>query len=264
MNRGEKNKYATIIEKVFLDRYKEGLVEVPFTRADLLAAGAELGISNIGDVVYSIRYRTQLPESVLATQPRNKEWIIEGAGRSRYVFRLVKTQRIQPNPNLAKTKVPDATPEIISEYALTDEQALLAKVRYNRLVDLFLGLAAYSLQNHLRTNVREIGQIEIDEIYVGIDKYGCQYILPLQAKGGKDRHSVVQIRQDIKYCRHKFPSLICRALSAQFIENDLIALFELKMVSDQIEIVEERHYQLVPIKEITASDLKEYSRNARA
>ncbi len=67
-------------------------------------------------------------------------------------------------------KIPDATPEIVSAYALSDEQALLAKVRYNRLLDIFLGVATYSLQNHLRTTVTGLGQAEIDEIYVAIDR----------------------------------------------------------------------------------------------
>ena len=47
---------------------------------------------------------------------------------------------------------------------LRDGPALLAKVRYNRLVDIFIGITCYSLQNHLRTTVRSIGQVEIDEI----------------------------------------------------------------------------------------------------
>ena len=63
--------------------------------------------------------------------------------------------------------IPDGTPEIIRGYALDDEQALLAIVRYNRLIDIFLSLTTYSLQNHLRTTVLNIGQIEIDELYIG-------------------------------------------------------------------------------------------------
>lgn len=82
--------------------------------------------------------------------------------------------------------IPDATPEIIRAYAMDDEQALLAILRYNRLIDTFLGLTTYSLQNHLRTTVKKIGQIEIDELYVGMDKRGCHYVIPVQAKGGKD------------------------------------------------------------------------------
>lgn len=82
---------------------------------------------------------------------------------------------------MATIRIPDSTPEIISAYALDDEQALLAKVRYNRLIDIFLGLTTFSLQNHLRTTVKSIGQIEIDELYVGIDKFGCHYVIPVGA-----------------------------------------------------------------------------------
>jgi hypothetical protein len=52
---------------------------------------------------------------------------------------------------LAETKVPDSTPGLISLYALNDEQALLARLRYNRLIDIFTGISCYSLQSHLRT-----------------------------------------------------------------------------------------------------------------
>ena len=52
---------------------------------------------------------------------------------------------------LATTKIPDGTPSIVRKYSISDEQALLAIVRYNRLIDIFLGVTCYSLQNHLRT-----------------------------------------------------------------------------------------------------------------
>ena len=65
--------------------------------------------------------------------------------------------RIKPREDLITISIPDATPELIRVYALDDEQALLAIVRYNRLIDTFLGLTTYSLQNHLRTTVKRIG-----------------------------------------------------------------------------------------------------------
>jgi hypothetical protein len=74
---------------------------------------------------------------------------------------------------MAETKVPDSTPGVIAMYALSDEQALLAKLRYNRLIDIFTGVACYSLQSHLRTSVRTLGQVETDEIYIGLDKRGA-------------------------------------------------------------------------------------------
>ena len=130
------------------------------------------------------------------------------------------------------TKVPDATPGIVARYALTDEQALLAKLRYNRLVDVFTGVTCYSIQNHLRTTVRSIGQIETDEIYVGVDRRGAHFILPVQAKGRADQIGVVQIEQDLALCDEQFPNLIARPIAAQFMDDDGIALFEFARDSD--------------------------------
>lgn len=260
------SRYKALIEKIFFGRFKKGVGEIEFEREDLPRAAKALGIQlpkNLGDVVYSIRYRTPMPSRVLSTQPKGMEWVIEGLGRSRYVFRLVKINRVIPNPGLVVIKVPDATPEIISAYALSDEQALLAKVRYNRLVDVFLGIATYSLQNHLRTTVQGIGQIEIDEIYVGLDSRGRQYVLPMQAKGGSDQLSVVQAKQDIACCAEKFPDLICRSISAQFMAEDLIAMFELTQEDGEVRVVDEKHYRLVSSDQISSVDLKSYGKSTR-
>lgn len=259
------NRYRQIVEKIFFDGYQDGTEEIPFLRTDIEQAAIELGVAlpkNIGDVVYSIRYRSEMPASIIATQPENMEWVIEGAGRSKYIFRLMPFSRIFPNPNLVTIKIPDATPEIINAYALSDEQALLAKVRYNRLIDVFLGIAAYSLQNHLRTTVKGIGQIEIDEIYVGIDHEGRQFVVPVQAKGGSDKLAAIQMRQDILCCQQKFPNLVCRSVSTQFMADDLIAIFELTLEDDAIKIVKESHYKLVQHTQISEREIQRY--NARS
>lgn len=256
------NRYKALIERIFLDRFQNGADEVLFSRDDIPEAAAVLGIDlpkNLGDVVYALRFRVPMPEKVTATQPEGLEWTIEGVGRAKYAFRLSKVSRILPNPNLVTIKVPDATPEIIGHYALSDEQALLAKVRYNRLIDVFLGMAAYSLQSHLRTSVKGIGQIEIDEVYVGVDRRGRQYIVPVQAKGGSDRLSPVQSKQDIACCAEKFPRLICRAISTQFVEHNLIAIFELTVEDGEVRIVDEAHYRLVPANKISKADLAGYA-----
>jgi hypothetical protein len=165
-----------------------------------------------------------------------------------------------PRPDLVAIKIPDATPEIIASYALSDEQALLAKVRYNRLIDIFLGIATYSLQNHLRTTVNGIGQIEVDEIYVGVNRNGQQFVIPVQAKGGTDQLGVTQTRQDMACCLEKFPKLNCRPVSAQFMADDVIALFELTLEGEDVKVVEEKHYRLVPADEIGEQDLKAYAK----
>ncbi|MDX9972324.1 MAG: endonuclease [FCB group bacterium] len=257
------NRYACLIERVFLDKYKRGMQEVLFHREDLAKAAATMNVvlpKNVGDVIYSMRYRTALPDAIKRTQPAGKEWIIEGKGKSEYAFRLVVATRIAPNPSMAAIKIPDATPEIVGAYALSDEQALLAKVRYNRLIDIFLGVTAYSLQNHLRTHIKEVGQVEIDEIYVAVDSRGRQYVIPVQAKGGNDRLSGVQTNQDLVCCQKKFPQLICRSVSAQFVSSNLIALFEVTTTNGEIQILEERHYSLVPADQISLEELKIYNR----
>ncbi len=255
------NRYSAIIEKLFFSKYKKGMREVPFEREEMEKFAAKLKVElpkNLGDLVYSFRYRALLPAAITSLAGEQEVWIIRPTGRSRYSFALVKDTPILPNEHMAVTKVPDATPGIVAKYAFNDEQALLAKVRYNRLVDIFSGVTCYSLQNHLRTTVPEMGQVETDEIYVGVDKKGAHYVFPVQAKGGKDKLSIVQIEQDFAVCATKFPLLVCRPIAAQFMEEGVIALFEFEAGENGVTISSEKHYKLVSPKEVTDADLETY------
>ncbi len=255
------NRYQKLLEHIFFSKYKDGASEVVFEREELEHAAKELGIKlpkNLGDVIYSFRYRTALPLSIREKAPEGNEWIIRPSGRSRYCFVATTVDQILPREMLSETKVPDATPGIVAMYALGDEQALLAKLRYNRLIDIFTGLTCYSLQNHLRTTVTGKGQVETDEIYVGVDRRGAQYVIPLQAKGGNDKIGIVQIEQDIALCKEKFPSLICRPIAAQFMDENLIALFEFEETADKVGLYKEIHYRLVPPDDMTPQDLEAY------
>lgn len=230
-------------------------------RDDIVLFASKLNIvlpKNLGDVIYSFRYRISLPSSILAEAPEGETWIIRPAGQSKYRFVLVTDLPLLPNPNLALTKVPDATPGIIAKYAFNDEQAVLARIRYNRLIDIFLGITSYSLQNHLRTSVTGLGQVETDEVYVGVDKRGVHYVVPVQAKGGNDRLSRVQIEQDFALCADKLPTLICRPVGAQIARDDLIVLFEFVQQGDEIRVATEKHYKLVSPEEVTEEDLVRY------
>jgi hypothetical protein len=257
------SRYARIIEAVFKRYWKEGVSEFSFEREELKQVCRELHIEvpkNIGDVIYTFRYRRALPPSILATQPADRGWLILGHGDARYRFRLNRLTHIRPTNGLLVRKIPDATPEIISRYALTDEQALLAKVRYNRLIDIFLGIAAYSLQNHLRTKILNYGQIEIDELYVGLDSKGAQYIVPVQAKGGTDVLGAIQTIQDVTFCQtvDRYSNCTARAVSAQFLADDTIALFETTFDGDEVSIMQEKHYRLTESENITDADLTQY------
>lgn len=254
-------RYGLIIEQIFLSKHKRGARQIDFEREDIARAADDLSIGlpkNLGDVVYSFRYRSEFPESIRSRTPKGKAWIIRPAGAAKYRFVLIEDRPLLPNGSLTTTKVPDATPGLITKYALSDEQALLARVRYNRLLDIFTGVACYSLQNHLRTTASGLGQVETDEIYVGIDKKGIHYVFPVQAKGGIDKLNVVQIEQDIAVCRDKFPALICCPIGAQSMGAEVIVLFEFEEDAKGIGVASERHYRLVPPEEVSDKDLESY------
>jgi hypothetical protein len=255
------NRYTRIVERIFLQKFEAGAVEVEFTRDDITRCARELEINlpkNLGDVIYSFRYRTLLPEAIRHHAPDGLEWVIRPIGQAKYKFALAKMPRIVPAELLAETKIPDATPGVISLYAFNDEQGLLAKLRYNRLIDIFTGVTCYSLQNHLRTTVPNIGQVETDEVYIGLDQRGAQYVFPVQAKGGTDQLGIVQIEQDFALCSAKFPQLICIPIAAQFIGANLIALFAFEESEDGVVISNEKHYRLVSPEQMTEEDLINY------
>ena len=257
------NRYQAILVKIFSNHGGGNKKDFLFERDEITTVASQLKIQlpkNIGDVLYSQRYRAEWPEGIKSAIPKGHDLVILPAGKSRYRFNLVRgSRRVIPRLDAAVIKVPDATPEIIAAYAQSDEQAVLARVRYNRLIDVFLGITAYSLQNHFRTSVKDMGQIEIDELYVGVNREGQQFIVPVQAKGGSDQLSVIQAIQDIACCREKFPQLTCRPVSAQFMADGVIAMFELREEEDGVpRVAEERHYDLVPFDKIEGSDLDRY------
>ena len=255
------SRYSKLLENIFARKHQPGMDKVPFEREKLVDAAKRLKLKlpkNIGDVIYNFRYRNDLPESIQKSAPEGLEWVIRSVGQAEYEFSLAKAARVGANPLLAEIKIPDATPGIISQYSLRDEQGLLAKLRYNRLLDVFSGVVCYSLQSHLRTTVPNMGQVETDEIYVGTDKRGAQYIFPVQAKGGDDQIGIVQIEQDFALCASKFPQLICRPVAAQFMEDDLIALFSFDINGQVIAILDEKHYRLVDPGKMTEDDINRY------
>jgi len=256
-----KNRYERILEEIFRSKYRRGARAVEFEREDMVRFCGKLGLpvpKNLGDLIYSFRHRASLPRAIQSMAGPGQTWIIRPAGRAKYRMELVTDKPLLPNPGLMPTKIPDSTPGVVAKYGFSDEQALLAKLRYNRLLDIFTGVTCYSLQNHLRTTVPDLGQIETDEIYVGLDKRGVQYVFPIQAKGLREKLGVVQIEQDFAVCSHKLPNLVCRPIGAQLMRDDVIALFEFGRDKDGVGILTEKHYSLVPPDEVTEADLQAY------
>ena len=267
--RSHVSKYDDVILWVFQKRHRRGSRAVAFERDDLADACKALRVSrvkNLGDIPYTFRFRRELPRQIQDAAPRESEWIIESTGQSSYRFRLAQPGKISPSTNRDPIKIPDATPEIVRQYAPgTDEQALLTRVRYNRLVDLFTGLTCYSIQNHLRTTVEGVGQIEVDEIYFGVSRKGAHYAIPCQAKSPGDRFGIVQVMQDTALVVSRYPNAICKPIALQFTGENDVAMLELVVREDgdlvKLAVVDERHYRLVPRSELSEAELARLRRH---
>jgi hypothetical protein len=246
-----------VIRRVFEQHYKSGAKTVPFSMDDIRDAIAQVAKehpgykeNNVADVRYQYTSgRRQLPEAVDKLGP----WMIRGRGKALYAFeKLTSPLEVQIQDDLLTILLPDATPEIVLEYAGSDEQGLLAKIHYNRLLDIFLQITCYHLQNHWRTTIKNKGQCEIDDLYVGLNNNGAQFVVPVEAKSAGDRLSKTQILQMIDFARERYPKLVLRPVGAQEMKDGSLALVEFTPAdnADEIKIKEMRRYKLVPMSQV--------------
>ncbi len=202
-------------------------------------------VKNLGDVIYSYRSgRRSLPEEISSTG----DWYIGGRGRGRYAFqKLSRSACITLPVDLQVIPILDATPDIILKYGGTDEQGILTQVRYNRLIDTFLGVTAYHLQGHIRAYVEGQGQVEVDDLYFGVDKDGGQYVIPVEAKTMGESLGVIQIVNQNCFARERFPDLTLRSVAVKVWDDDTLFFLEFTPAFDpnEVKVVEYRRYTLV-------------------
>ena len=103
-----------------------------------------------------------------------------------------------------------------------------------------------------------MGQIEIDELYIGLDRNGCHHVIPVQAKGGRDRIGIVQTAQDIRFAGQRFPACAAGPSPPSSWRTTLSHWFELTLRDDEMRVVEERHYRLVPADRLDPKAVRDY------
>ena len=237
--------YDRVIILVFerLHTGHEDEVSLPFAKSDVERAisDLELKIKNVPDIVYTYRSgRSLLPQAILTCG----NWAIEGAGKGKYAFvKLTRSPYMDIPTDVEITHILDATPQLVLKYQGTDEQGLLARIRYNRLVDTFTSLTTYHIQGHFRTTVSNVGQVEIDDLYIGIDTDGHGFVLPIEAKSGslKDQLGVVQITQMVKFTRQRFPDLTIRPIGVKIMPDESYMFLEFNNSDDPNLIATKRY-----------------------
>lgn len=246
-----------VIRHVFEKNNTPNATEVSFTMDDIREAIAAVSRmrpgyreNNVADVRYEYASgRRPLPQAIDKFGP----WMIQGRGKAKYAFvKVSASPEIVIQDDLVTILLPDATPEIVMEYAGDDEQGLLAKIHYNRLLDIFLSITCYHLQNHWRNYIKGKGQSEIDDLYVGLNTEGKQFVIPIEAKRGNERLNKTQIAQIIDFAQASYPKLIMRPVGVKQMKDGSLVLIEFTPAthSDKIKIKEMRRYRLVPFADV--------------
>jgi hypothetical protein len=243
------SRYDEVILEVFLRHYREDADYLIFQKDELTEICRKHGITvrNIPDIVYTYRARRMLPAQILATG----HWAIESAGRGAYAFRLLR------NPphfqikfgDYAPVDIYNAIPEVVEGLLRQDEQSLLTLILYNRLIDIFTGLTCFLIQNHYRNFVADTGEVELDALYVGVDKKGKLFVVPIEAKSQAENEMIgrVQISQMAKLIRQDFSKLHRRILAVKALTDGTIGMVEFddQEEPDDFGIVSVSRYRLI-------------------
>jgi len=220
--------YDNVILEVFQRNYREGATYLKFRKDELGEVCNKHGITirNIPDIIYTYRSRRKLPAEILD----KGHWAIEPAGRGAYAFRLLSNPPYFEIPfsDYAPVDIYNAIPEVVEGLLRQDEQSLLTRILYNRLVDIFTGLTCFHIQNHYRSFVKGVGEVELDALYVGVDKTGTLFVLPIEAKSQAESEMIgrIQVSQMAKLVHQDFPELKHRILAAKALADGTIALVE--------------------------------------
>ena len=241
--------YDEVILEVFQRHFQPGLKRLVFEKDELAEICAKHGITvrNIPDIIYTYRVRRMLPHQILSTG----NWAIEPSGRGSYAFRLLQNLPFFEIPfyDFAPIEILNALPEVVEGLLRKDEQSLLTKILYNRLVDIFTGLTCFHIQNHYRSFVADLGEVELDAIYVGIDKTGLLCSIPIEAKSQGENEMIgrIQVSQMAKLVRQDFSHLQRRILAIKALQDDTIAIIEFSdnTEPDEIKIISVGRFRLI-------------------
>ncbi|MFQ5912516.1 MAG: hypothetical protein ACE5JS_04985 [Nitrospinota bacterium] len=241
--------YDTLISEVFQRHYEKGSSYLVFQKDELAEACRTHGLTvrNIPDIIYTYRVRSTLPDRILATG----HWIIEPAGRGNYAFRMLRNPpRFDiPLTDYAPVDIPNAIPEVVESFLRYDEQSLLTRILYNRLIDIFTGLTCFHIQNHYRSSIKDLGQVELDALYVGVNKNGALFVLPVEGKSEAPTEMIgrIQIWQMAKLVRQDFEKLGRRILAVKALPDRTIGIieFEDREEPDEIGIVSVSRFRLI-------------------
>jgi hypothetical protein len=205
---------------------------------------------NEADIPYRYKVgRTPIPDEIKS----KGNWIVKGrSGKGNYEFlELNRDQYIDlpSTEDLVAIEILESTPDVVLKYCSDDEQSLISRLNYTQLLGTFLKLSTNHLQSHVRTSVENIGQVEIDGLFVGVNKEGKEYIIPVEAKssGEGDRLAVQQLHAMNEFISQNFPDTESRPVGVKQMEDESVVIIELNTTTDinKIQMKDVKRYRLV-------------------
>lgn len=87
----------------------------------------------------------------------------------------------------------------------------------------------------------------MDELYVGVDKDGQGFVLPIEAKDAGESLGVDKAVSLTLFAQAKYPKLICRPIAVICESENQITCIEFESVIDlsKVAVLDIRRYQLV-------------------
>jgi hypothetical protein len=234
-------RYGPTIERVFLSAYAAALqgtqtqppdpdptlivVHGDTLRASLVANGLKVG--NLYDMIYFFKVRAPLPASIRAMG----HWGLDSLGKGYYGFRKLKNKpQIEIDfDDIAPVSVYNAVPELIDGYLRHDEQSMLSRILYNRLIDIYIGMSCWLAQNHYRSQIAvQFGsaEVEVDALYAGVDSQGHQHAIGIEAKSHAKSEMInrIQLSNMARMLRERFPEAIPIILAVKMLQDGDIGL----------------------------------------
>ncbi|MBL9104047.1 MAG: hypothetical protein JNL82_24090 [Myxococcales bacterium] len=230
-----------ILLAIYRLKYQEGASTIDFSLDDVRMVAADLGIvtRNPGDVIYRMRSRTLLPAPIRD----NGFNILRQIGRGHYRFeRAVSTlmeiadETIIDTIDTTPLPVRRLLPELLAEI---DEQGLLSVVDYCKLLSHFTGLQVFRLRSHVRKSVAGVGQVEVDEVDVGVALRDddAPIIFPIEAKAALDPVNRVQIANQVIFALQHFPGHEVRPIVVKVDHASLLHMAEFNAATDPNSLV---------------------------
>jgi hypothetical protein len=243
--------YVPILVDIFQRKYQDGDEIVEFTLDEVreTAERLDIKIRNPSDLIYRMKSRTKLPSEILDKGFK----IIKIVKKGVYQFQLGESTIVDlTRENVFQ--IQDTTPVAVRRFleeklSEIDEQGLLTIIHYCDLLSHFTGLKIYRLKSHVRKSIVNIGQVEVDEVDIGIglDSLETPIIFPIEAKSASDPLNWTQIANQVNFSKQLFLNYVIRPIGIKVDYDSLLHIIEFtpEMEANKIKIKNSATYNLI-------------------